>query len=510
MKRDPDRPPAIVQLSEVEGLSVRELEEAVRAAIRDQYPQKSAWTWIAELYDDRVIFEHNPRAKDGEERGPVRFLEATYTINREGIISAELGKVVEVKRVVRYEPLSASEAQEEADLGDVVELVEADKAGTVDLKIISPGWGSSGYYSPDVLKEDGPRAFPKGTHMYFDHPTATEARERPERSLRDLAAVTETDPVYQENGPAGPGLYAKARVQPQFTGAIKALAEHIGVSIRAAGQFKEGEVDGRRGRVVTKIAESPTNSVDFVTKAGRGGQVLAIMESLRQNGPDAVSPSAAMSSNAQTTASASEAISLGYGSQTGTYVQETGTAVNPGGTITLPSTVITTGPVTAPAVPVQEADNMELKEAQDRIGVLEGQLTEANQTIVAERERGDRAEGALAILEAKHQAGKLLENVELPKAAKLRVIERAADGATLKDGKLDMDALKESVESVAKIEAEYLESLGVVGKVTDQGTRPGAAQNDPALEEALASELGPIFNMSPEVAKLAAAGRNGR
>jgi hypothetical protein len=84
----------------------------------------------------------------------------------------------------------AKESADELHLtSDLVPLVEASKRkdGTVPLKIIDAGWGSSGYYSADVLKRDGPKVFTSGLHMYLDHPSVTEEADRPERSVKDLA-----------------------------------------------------------------------------------------------------------------------------------------------------------------------------------------------------------------------------------------------------------------------------------------------------------------------------------
>ncbi|MGE4535418.1 hypothetical protein, partial [Halomonas sp.] len=86
------------------------------------------------------------------------------------------------------------QAEESADLeiiGDLVPLVEkaVRRDGTVPIKIIQPGWGSSGHYSKAVLQRDGPKVFTKGLHMYIDHPTPTEEAERPERSVNGLGGV---------------------------------------------------------------------------------------------------------------------------------------------------------------------------------------------------------------------------------------------------------------------------------------------------------------------------------
>lgn len=168
--------------------------------------------------------------------------------------------------------------------GDLVPLVEraVRTDGTITVKIIAPGQGSSGYYPAEVLKRDGPKVFRAGTHMYLDHPTVSEETERPERSVRDLAGVLVSDARWEENGPAGPGLYAEASLRSDLAPLIEEIAPHIGVSIRALGRAKEGEVDGRKTRVVEAIEQA--RSVDFVTLPGAGGRVVELMESVRMKG----------------------------------------------------------------------------------------------------------------------------------------------------------------------------------------------------------------------------------
>jgi hypothetical protein len=146
--------------------------------------------------------------------------------------------------------------------------------GTVRLKVIGPGWGSSGYYSPELLERSA-HVF-AGTKMYWNHPTRTEARERPERDLRDLAAQIVGTPTYQANGPGGPGVYAEAKVFEPYRRSVADLAPHIGVSIRADGTYRPGEAAGRKGRVIEAIEKA--RSVDFVTEPGAGGRILELFE----------------------------------------------------------------------------------------------------------------------------------------------------------------------------------------------------------------------------------------
>lgn len=147
----------------------------------------------------------------------------------------------------------------------------------IAVQLITPGWGSSGYYSAGVLAEAATaRVFPAGTHMFLDHPTAQEAADRPERSVRDLAAILTTDATVD---PVTGGLVAEARIFGPFVPVIAEMADAIGVSIRASGSGSLGEAEGRRGLIIDRLDEGL--SVDFVTAAGRGGKVLALLESAR-------------------------------------------------------------------------------------------------------------------------------------------------------------------------------------------------------------------------------------
>ena len=121
--------------------------------------------------------------------------------------------------------------------GEFVPLTEAavEATGKRRIRLIRPGRGSSGFYPTETLRRDGPVVFMAGTKMYADHPTEAEAKARPERSIKDIVATLATDAVYEEAGPAGPGLYAEMSVVPEWSGRINTLAPHIGLSIRTAG-----------------------------------------------------------------------------------------------------------------------------------------------------------------------------------------------------------------------------------------------------------------------------------
>lgn len=155
-------------------------------------------------------------------------------------------------------------------------VASAAKTGRALIEFISPGWGASGYYSDAVLEAAArDRVIPKGTHMYADHPTATEDAERPVRSIKDLMAVTTEDAYCSDTG----SLVGEVAVVPDWQPFLKTVAEDIGVSIRgSATDIVEGEAEGRKGGIIEGLV-APLFSVDFVTRAGRGGRVLQLLES---------------------------------------------------------------------------------------------------------------------------------------------------------------------------------------------------------------------------------------
>jgi hypothetical protein len=157
----------------------------------------------------------------------------------------------------------------------LVESVDK-KTGKILVDIITPGDGTSGYYSPEVC-EAAAGLVTAGTKMFLDHPTEAEEYERPVRSVKDIAAVfTESARWDPNRGPAG-SLVAEARVVPAWIDTMDVIQGAIGVSIYgSATDIVEGEIDGRRTKIVEGL--HAIDSVDFVTRPGRGG-AFALMES---------------------------------------------------------------------------------------------------------------------------------------------------------------------------------------------------------------------------------------
>lgn len=133
--------------------------------------------------------------------------------------------------------------------------------------------GSSGYYPAHMLRESA-GAFKAGLPMFLDHPSISETHDRPERSVRDLAGRLASDARYEHDG-----LYADIEVYPHWAPIIEAMADDIGLSIRASGTVEASTTPGIRGPIVTRITEA--QSVDFVTAAGAGGKLVQLIESAR-------------------------------------------------------------------------------------------------------------------------------------------------------------------------------------------------------------------------------------
>lgn len=149
--------------------------------------------------------------------------------------------------------------------------------GNMLIQLITPGVGSSGVYTDEVLEAAAAsRAFPAGTLMFADHPGESESYDRPERSIRDVAGVLVEDARWD-----GTALVAEARTYSPWTDVLAEMKDAIGVSIRATATVTESDDQGRP--VIGTINQGI--SVDFVTHAGRGGAIREVYESARQRSP---------------------------------------------------------------------------------------------------------------------------------------------------------------------------------------------------------------------------------
>lgn len=267
---------------EAQGFSLNDLASALGRELGET--RRNAY--IADIFveDSTCVYQQG---------WPQKYYQVDYTIDDTGV--ATFGDPVEVSRKVSYVPTSDNEppmpsmSMESLDLSttdaQVIPLVEKAVApdDTVMLKIISEGWGSSGYYSADVIKKAiNDRVWHKGLHNLIDHPTAQEEAARPEGSISNLGSTLIEDAHWLDDFKGnGAGAYARAKVVPQFKETLNAIANDIGTSIRAKGKARIGEINGRKGPIIESIDRAL--SVDYVTLPGRGGKVIELMESVRGN-----------------------------------------------------------------------------------------------------------------------------------------------------------------------------------------------------------------------------------
>lgn len=447
-------------------LSHNEIHDALRSALKERHP--NAWLWLADVYDDHVIYKVEPESGEDDPPEPTRFYKVAYVVAGDGAVT--LGDSAEVERVISYEPVAQPQQEGRTPrlgriipvTGDLAPVREA-KGPSRQVLLISPGWGSSGYWPAEVLERDGPAAFPAGTHQYIDHPTESELHERPERSIKDLAATLAGDAQWLPNGPEGPGLYAETVLSETWAPLIDAVAEDIGISVSTWAESVMGEAEGKRGPVIKRIAaasEAPLNSVDFVTKAGRGGKLMPLLESARRNS----------------------------GSPTpGAAPQHEGASV------------------TATSVP-KEADEMDEKQLQEQLEAAKreaSELREANEALTTEN---GRLRESVAVHEARTVVTEKLSAAELPEITKQRLRESLVKGASLAEDGTLAPAFAEAVEAAIADEVEYVAKLTESGKVRDQG---GSFSQPDALHESFKSRY-LAEGMSEEQAERMAAVACGR
>lgn len=156
------------------------------------------------------------------------------------------------------------------------------KPAEMTIDIIRSGWNKarSRYYPSDVLERDVPAVYPAGTHMYIDHPTATQRDDQPERSLQTLAAVFTSTPYPVQEADGRVIMRVEARVYSRWQGFLSEAKDDIGVSINGNGDGHYGTAEGNDGMILEQLTHG--QSVDFVTKPGAGGRIVALLESDRQ------------------------------------------------------------------------------------------------------------------------------------------------------------------------------------------------------------------------------------
>lgn len=343
-------------------------------------------------------------------------------------------------RDIWEDPKNDNPITEAADLdGDYIPLVEGAvrRDGTIPIKVISPGWGSSGFYAADVLERDGPKVFTSGTKMYWNHPTSVEEADRPEGDLNALAAELTTAARYDAQGKQGPGLYADAKVFGPYRESVDELAKHIGVSIRAQGKATAGEVEGKRGAIIQEITNA--RSIDFVTEPGAGGRIIEMFEAARPQ--------------------------LGQRNESSEHREGERD--------------------TAPIVEGTEGDENVDNEQ------LQTQLTEAQTRLAQVEQQNARLQEALLLREAREYVQGQLATTNLPTLTRERLVTQLAANPPIVEGSLNREAYATRIQEAVQAETEYLTAVAGYGSGRIEGMGGGQVTEPDA--EALNSRLTESF-----------------
>lgn len=428
-------------------------------------------------------------------------------------------------------------------------LAEAAQPTTGDgrflIQLLSPGWGSSGYYSAEMVQRDGPAAFPAGTHCYVDHAGLMEQHDRDGlRSIRDLAAVLTEDAHWDQSLQS---LVAEIRVLAPYRTMLADMSEDIGMSITGSAVAETGEAEGRTGLLITELVQG--YSCDFVAFAGRGGRVLQVLEHAAQRiregyGLTASDQSALLraavtdtfggqgvwcwvrdytddwlvyerdSADADALYQTTYTITDGAVSFTGDPVEVyVHTQYLPVGT-TPPAQPVPTATQEASTMPeIDEAELRTLRETASTAQAAEQRATEAEQR-ASEAERREHLLTAAGVARGRIDTALAEgEAAQLPAAIHDRIRERVVSDLPMSEaGELDTAAFDQRVTAAVTAEREFVatlaEQLGA-GRPRGLGGGPTPADTT-ALTEAQTklTEAFKGFGMSDEAAAAAAHGRH--
>lgn len=120
-----------------------------------------------------------------------------------------------------------------------------------------PGQGSSGFYSEELLREQGPAAFAPGAQSFINHDHT--------RNPKDMIGTFPEGFYWDEDEKA---IVGELEVFSHWKSFVEEVAPHVGMSLFAA-----GEVDGDGN--VTALFPDRQNGVDLVSRPGLIGSGIA-------------------------------------------------------------------------------------------------------------------------------------------------------------------------------------------------------------------------------------------
>ncbi|MDD5081764.1 MAG: ChaB family protein [Dehalococcoidales bacterium] len=333
-----------------------------------------------------------------------------------------------VKRKIRAEyrmlgveeddiPKWVKETESRTIVGDYIPLTEAKVSGkgTALITVIKPGFNATKerYYPADMLARDY-KVF-EGVKMYADHPSESDEKNRPERSIKDWVATLQNVRPDTTGAIVGEAVVVEPWMKEKLsTLRDKNLLGEMGVSINAIGTATKAEIEGTKTNYIEKIARA--RSVDFVTEAGAGGGIQ-LYESVNELDVDLVGVEVLKERRPD-------------------LVKQIESAVRA-------------------EVQMEVKRKMELeeknKELETTITTLTAELTDLKGKIT-------EAEKAQKVAEAKSKIDEAVSKSELPDAAKAKLLERFKGAETA-------EGIAEAITS----ETAYIAALKETGKVKNLG-----------------------------------------
>ena len=243
--------------------SMEDTRGMVIAAIHDYFGAQDVQVYPVATFGDHVIVGEGGYEWDGG-----RYFSISYAIVDESVV---LGAPEQVEMTFA----KVTEA-----LSGLVEAVEGADGREWEVVLIKAGVSANGnLYTKEALKAAIPLF--EGVKAYADHPTPSEARERPERSIKDVVGWFEE--IRYQDGEiralfkvSESADWLRIMIRDAYERGKKDL---VGFSIRADAEGRRGTVGESARFVVAKFTK--ISSVDVVTTPAAGGEVVELVASDR-------------------------------------------------------------------------------------------------------------------------------------------------------------------------------------------------------------------------------------
>lgn len=272
-------------------ISVDELKSALEEQLRALSDYANSYPWIHSIYEKQLVVSSS--GKYYRHNYSVKGSAVTLSASREEVRMTWTADAVTVPVAVTESRRNrGAYIKQEGGLREAIEPTAPNDAGISEgCVLLRAGTNKSGrrYYTPEFIQAHLDRF--DGALCHMDHPTVSEGRERPERTMGTLAAVVRnprwSEAVAEGGSTAGAAIGdleyldtdAGRNMRAAFANA--AVREAAGLSI-----FWAGPVKVARRKLAESTVDVPLEllgegklNVDFVTRPNAGGRVAPLKES---------------------------------------------------------------------------------------------------------------------------------------------------------------------------------------------------------------------------------------